>query len=553
MEFSCHRPCAFFALLLILPVVALSVVRYRKIVSRADFFSAGGLRSDGAEKRTAFSRRIVLRIVFSCLAWTALVFSAAGFSWGTYLEPVRKSGGAVSFVFDISYSMNAGDAGGGMSRLEAAGRYAEMMLSHIGPASVSVTLAKGDGVTAVPLTEDAAAVESLIASLSPNLMTSAGTSLGGGITAALRSFPKNSARANRIWVFTDGDETDGKLESALTECALRGVPVSLVGFGSERETPVLTGDGRTTAMTALRAEGLRNTVAAALKKAEARGVPDARIQYVDSEETGSALRLLEQLRNAGDGEYAGADGDTVSYEVRPRERYRLFLALAVIFFALGVAAAEFSPERARERLRRYSRASVVLILPLLLSSCGARVSGASAVLQGAWAWRRHRYDAAVADFLQTAYDAEQSGDSLLAQYAVYNLAASYQAQDESDAALERLKRIGPDADSAVRHAAFYNMGVIAYSRGEYETAARLFRSALKISGPDLNAKINLELSLAMLEPEARARENAAAAVSERDDSADILQDAVFERIRENDQKQWKNSETAQASGSSADY
>ena len=110
---------------------------------------------------------IALRSTFLSVAWIMLILAFAGFSWGTYLEPVQKSGTAVSLVFDISYSMNAEDAPGGMTRLEAVKKYSAMLLSHMENTAISVIIAKGDGVVLVPLTEDKAVVETLLSSSPP--------------------------------------------------------------------------------------------------------------------------------------------------------------------------------------------------------------------------------------------------------------------------------------------------------------------------------------------------------------------------------------------------
>ena len=50
-------------------------------------------------------RNVVIRFVCNILAFLMLVFAYLGFSWGEYLSPVQKSGVAVSFVFDISNSV----------------------------------------------------------------------------------------------------------------------------------------------------------------------------------------------------------------------------------------------------------------------------------------------------------------------------------------------------------------------------------------------------------------------------------------------------------------
>ena len=94
-------------------------------------------------------------------------------------------------------------------------KYADRLLDNIPNTSVSVVLAKGDGVVAVPLTEDMESVRSILTALSPTLMTSQGSSLGKGIDAAISSFPSQSAQSDYIWLFTDGEETDSSLQTSL--------------------------------------------------------------------------------------------------------------------------------------------------------------------------------------------------------------------------------------------------------------------------------------------------------------------------------------------------
>ena len=73
-----------------------------------------------------------------------------------------------------------------------------------------------------------------------------------------------------------------------------------------------------------------------------------------------------------------------------------------------------------------------------------------------------------------------------------------------------------------------------------------------IDGTKINAKINLELSLKNSEKEAKVRENEFSQVGESDKS-DVMEQSVFQRIREYDKKQWKNSEKKETVNSSSDY
>lgn len=557
MNFTCQRPEALYALLLLLPAGIIAVIHYLKVMQGYKKITIKEDDSVAVRRIKRFPVTIILKNVCMMFFWVMLVLAYAGFSWGTYLEPIQKTGKAVSLVFDISYSMNAEDAPGGISRLEAAKKYASMLISHMDGTAISVVIAKGDGVLVVPLTEDRSVVESLLDSLSPDLMSSVGTSLGKGIRAALKSFPANSSEANTIWFFTDGDETDGLLEGALSDCIKSGVSVYLIGFGSERETKIISGDGKTPVMTALRFEKLKTACANVMKKNAAMPISDLQASYIDATEAGSALELLNSIKkntvtkNALPDSQDINDDFFVTYELKPVQRYKFFLGFGIFFLVLGFIISELNPDGIASKLHKHSVVSIVLMV-LMLTSCKERVFGAKTILQSTWNWYQHRYNDSVAGFFQSAYEAEQINDMLLKQYAVYDLAVTYLSQNENDAALDRFAQVVDFADKPVKYATLYNCGIIAYRKGDFEASAHYFREAMKIDSSKMNAKINLELSLKNSEKEAKAKENGISQVSETNGS-DTLEKAIFERIREYDKKQWKNSEKTEKSNSIMDY
>ena len=161
--------------------------------------------------------------------------------------------------------------------------------------SSSVVLAKGDGVAAIPLTDDYVMIESLLEVMSPRLMTVPGSSIGKGILKAKETFPSNYSNVGRIWVFTDGEETDSYLKTALSECLKAGISVSIIGFGEERESNIMAGDGKTIVPTALRSDRINTAIEDAKKNL---GVykNHAGIFYIKASEKGSAVKLLNQLK-----------------------------------------------------------------------------------------------------------------------------------------------------------------------------------------------------------------------------------------------------------------
>lgn len=551
MNFTCQRPFALYGLILIIPGIILSIIQFRKISGKLSVFTVKDSISVAARRMKNFSFMFVIRAVCTAIAWVMLILAFAGFSWGTYLEPVQTSGTAVSLVFDISYSMNADDAPSGLTRLAASKKYASMLLSHIPETSVSVVLAKGDGVNVIPLTDDRVAVETLIDALSQNLMSSVGTSIGKGIKAAQKSFPSNGSQKCTVWVFTDGEETDSLMATAIEDCIKAGISVYLIGFGTERETKVLAGDKKTYVYTALRSEKMKTVCMNAMKKNSASKVSDVQASYIDATEAGSALQLLGGIsRKAETGKASDDDENSVTYEIKPVQRYSLFLGLGILFIVLSYVITELDPENLSIKIHKSS--GLFIVICMILTGCSGRIKGSKNILEGTWNWYQHRYNDSVALYLQTVFDSQETDDLLLQQYAVYNLATTYLSQNENDVAMERFRPLLESEDSRIRFAVNYNCGIIAHRKGDYDNAAEYFRNALKINGSDVNAKINLELSLMKAEKEARSRENMLNQVSESE-TPSTMEKAVFQRIREYDKKQWKNSEKSDISNSSQDY
>jgi Ca-activated chloride channel family protein len=569
MNLTFERPYAFYGLLLLIPAGIFVMIRYRRLVRSLSGFDIVPGHDTYLLRRIRCS--VVLKTICRVFAWIFFVFAYAGISWGTISVPVQKNGTAISLVFDISYSMMAKDAPGGETRLTAAAQYATMLLKNCPGVSISVVLAKGDGFIAVPLTEDTAMVDSLLKTLSPDLMTAPGTSLGKGVETAIRSFPQNSAQTDIILVFTDGDETDGLLENSLEDSVKYGIPVTIIGFGSERETEVLAGDGKTKIKTALRSAAMKNAVERALSHSAAHhrmSLNTAVLQYIDATEVGSALKILRILKEKNFVHKTVPTKDslfdenprTVTYEVRRQSRQGLFLFLAIIFFLLSFVFGELNTTDVRkhftEKKTKKFRTTVSLIIlccfSLVFVSCSSSLNNSVKILQSSWAWKQKKYQQATAGFIQIIQQSEKKHDDITKQYGLLGLSSTYIMLDENEAALDKILLLAPDAPDPVLFAAFYNAGIIEYRDGNYVKASEYFREALLIDTTNIDAKINFELCGRQKKVEqAKGEEQVLSKVSEsQNDSA--IGDAIFKRIRENDQGVWENRQTAQ-DASSLDY
>ena len=488
-----------------------------------------------------YKKSLIVRSAFLALSFAMLLLAHADIHWGTYLVPVQKSGAAVSLVYDISNSMLATDCEDGITRLKAAGEYSKALLKKMNGVSASVVLAKGDGVAAIPLTDDYVMIEALLDVISPRLMTVPGTSIGKGILKAKETFPSNYSNAGRIWVFTDGEETDSHLKPALSECIKAGIPVTIIGFGDEAETPVLAGDGKTLINSALRSQKIISTIEDA-KKNLGFYKNQTEVSYINSTEKGSAIKLLNQLKES--------QMLPVSYEAKPLPRFKLFLLLAVLFYSFSYIFTEFDFSRIKQAAKFTAGLSCILMV-FALTGCSDTTGD---ILKGSFAFAQKQYSKAVAYFNSANQAAKQKGNQEAMQYALYDLGTAYSLLGEDDAAMEKYFELDQEAPASIRYGAYYNAGIIAHKNEDYEHAIEYFKKALEADSTRLDAKINLELSIQSVEVNVQHNQsNAVPAGEDRNLNNQDLEKAVFERIKENDQKQWRNSESTQSQNLAEDY
>ena len=482
-----------------------------------------------------YAKILIVRSVFIAISFIMLLLAYADIHWGTYLLPVQKSGASVSLVYDISNSMLAPDCEEGLTRLRAACEYSKGLLSKMDGVSASVVLAKGDGVAAIPLTDDYVMIESLLEVMSPRLMTVPGSSIGKGILKAKETFPANYSNVGRIWVFTDGEETDNYLNKALNECLKAGISVSIIGFGDERETQIMAGDGKTIVATALRSDKIQYSIEEAKKNL---GVykNQAEIFYIKASEKGSAVKLLNQLKDGS--------GQLISYEAKSVPRFKLFLLLAVLFYSFSYIFTEFDFSKIK-----LARAGAVLLV-LTFTGCS---NSTTDILKGSFAFAKKQYSKAVSYFHAAHENVENSGNVQKLSYTLYDLGTAYSLLGEDEAAMEKLSQIPAEAPAAVRYGAYYNAGVLAHKNEDYEHAVEYFKKALEVDSTRIDAKINLELSIESVEVNVQHSQSQAVPSAQDNSINQDLEKAVFERIKENDQKQWKNSEQNQSETLADDY
>jgi len=316
----------FLWLLVLVPIdIALALWRRRGIP--ASLAAIGSVA--GRTRRLAFHRGLsLLSMVASTLFIASASLALSGPSWGRRFERIERSGLELALVLDVSRSMEAGDAGG--TRLEAARTLARLLLDQRSGDSFSLTLAKGEGLLLVPMTEDLDAVEAALDYASPAAMSQAGTDLGRGIKTALDSFSPVANPARVLVVLSDGGDLGRSARSAAVDARAKDVRILTIGFGGPEPVPVPGADGRPLAGPT--GAPVKSALEAGLLRSLA-SITGGR--YFEAGDSGSLPALEAELDSAG-------GGGTRSV-ARVRDEAVLFSFLALVALIARVLAGLLAP------------------------------------------------------------------------------------------------------------------------------------------------------------------------------------------------------------------
>ena len=173
-------------------------------------------------------------------AWTLSILAMAGPVWKQLPQPVQKREDALVIVFDLSLSMFAPDHQ--PTRLDLAKRKLRDILALREEGQTALVVYAGDAHTVTPLTDDVVTIESLVPSLSPNIMPLFGSNPVAAVDLAIGLLDEVEATRGRILLMTDG--INGFLKQRLANRLQEtDYELLIMGIGTEQGAPIRTSDG----------------------------------------------------------------------------------------------------------------------------------------------------------------------------------------------------------------------------------------------------------------------------------------------------------------------
>ncbi|GIZ07811.1 VWA domain-containing protein [Flavobacterium sp. UMI-01] len=174
----------------------------------------------------------VLKLIVMLLALLGLILALVDPKIGTKMETVKREGIDIVFAMDVSKSMLAEDIA--PSRLEKSKQLVSQIISQLGNDRIGIVAYAGSAFPVLPITTDYGVAKMFLQTMSPDMVSSKGTSLDEAIQLSATYFDEKSKTSKLLILISDGeDHSDGALAAA-EEANKQGMRIITIGVGTEK-------------------------------------------------------------------------------------------------------------------------------------------------------------------------------------------------------------------------------------------------------------------------------------------------------------------------------
>lgn len=227
------NPEFFYLFLLLIPMIAWYVWRYKKAGASIQFSSDMGFAKIPKSWKYYFRHSVFLfQICSLSLLITALARPQSSNSW----QNVTTEGIDIIIALDISSSMLAMDFQ--PNRVEAAKDIAIKFISGRPNDKIGLVIFSGVSFTQCPLTTDHAALINLFKNIQSGMIED-GTAIGNGLATAVSRLKDSNDASKVVILLTDGENNRGEI-APITAAELAktyGIRVYTVGIGTVGTAP----------------------------------------------------------------------------------------------------------------------------------------------------------------------------------------------------------------------------------------------------------------------------------------------------------------------------
>ncbi|MDN3675183.1 VWA domain-containing protein [Flavobacterium branchiarum] len=173
-----------------------------------------------------------LKLGVILLALAALVLGLVNPKIGTKMETVKREGIDIVFAVDVSKSMLAEDVA--PNRLEKSKQLVSQIVKQLGNDRIGIVAYAGSAFPVLPITTDYSVAKMFLQSMTPDMVSSQGTSLDEAIKLSATYFDEKSKTSKLLILISDGEDHSEGADVAAEEANKLGMKIITIGVGTEK-------------------------------------------------------------------------------------------------------------------------------------------------------------------------------------------------------------------------------------------------------------------------------------------------------------------------------
>jgi Ca-activated chloride channel family protein len=410
------------------------------------------------------AKRRWIKAVLILCSLLFICVALSGPQYGYKWQTIEQKGVDIIVAIDLSRSMLATDIQ--PTRLDRAKREIYDLLTMLQGDRMGLVAFAGTAFLQCPLTLDYEAFNIFLNSLTPDSMPVGGTDISGAIATSLSAFDPKANSQKAVILITDGENT-GKADPIESAENARKADVKLfcIGVGSDQGVPIPAETG------GIKKDRSGNIILARLDEETLKKMAVLTGgAYVRSVAGNMDLDVIytTEIREKMEASTLSTDKKQIW-----EDRFQWVLALAVI-----ALAAELLIPAVRQK-------SAILAMAFLLI-WSVPVHAGNPLREGIDAYNQGAYDKALKLFIDAQLDHPDSPDIL------YNIGNAYYHTGDFESAAKSYKEALKAENKLLRQKAYYNLGNADFRKKRYEDAVKNYEEALKLNPDDVQAGQNLE-------------------------------------------------------------
>ena len=155
-------------------------------------------------------------------------------------KTVKVEGLDIFFAVDVSESMLAQDIK--PDRFSRSKNEIAKFISKLSGDRIGLIAFSGSAFIQCPLTTDYAACSMMLDTLTPGIISDAGTDIGEAVAAAMQGFVKEEKKHKVLIIISDGEDHGEKTDDYVESAADEGIVIYTIGVGTKEGVPIPVSD-----------------------------------------------------------------------------------------------------------------------------------------------------------------------------------------------------------------------------------------------------------------------------------------------------------------------